>query len=475
MLFAYKGINKEGEEKEGTLETESRIEAYQELKNTQGFTAVFYLKERIDNPFINELRSFFEKMKPVKKEKKVASIKLDEDQYDTLVQMIKAESKPRAVMETRVQQKKDYAEKSIDWEAIEVPKVKHKKSGKIKEDEVLLFTKRLAMMTNSGLTLIKALRLLEETATENFSKVLKEIIDAIQNGQTFSQAISSFPKLFDKTYIALAQIGETSGSFGECLRDIVIHKERGRKIKKKVKSASIYPAIMGVFMLVFMTAGSMFLLPKFREIFVEQGMELPALTLMVFAISDRIPMIIGILGASLVGAHIARDKVPRIDYAISTVTSKIVLKMPIVRDVSSVYNMHLFSTTVSLMLKNGLRINDILKLTSKVVKNVYIQSDIERALAMVMSGIPLSEAIGSQKYFDEMIGTIIMTGEESGSLDESLLEISEYYEEELTTKIAVAMEMLQPVFLLVMAAVMIPVIVAIYLPMLGLSTKGGLF
>lgn len=364
--------------------------------------------------------------------------------------------------------------KTIDWESLlpEEQTIEMKKNAKIKikEKEIILFSKKLNMMLSSGVSLIRALTILKDTSNKKLKNVLDGVIDSVQRGHSLSVSMAQYPRQFDSVYVSMISIGETSGSLTKALKDVIYYKEKNMNLKKKLKSASIYPSVIGFVMVIFLLLGSIFFIPMFKDMFAEQGADLPFLTTLVFDIADKIPLLVFIAIIATIGVIALRKSNRSFNTAFKKIFDLILFKIPVIKTVISANYMFAFSSSIALMLENGIRIKDALILTQRSIKNLYIKSEIASASDLMMRGFSFSEAISKQPHFDSLLVSVLLTGEEAGKMSESLREISEYYDEEVNRQITNLMEIVQPVFILIIALIVAPVIIAVYLPILDLSS-----
>lgn len=365
-------------------------------------------------------------------------------------------------------------EKEINWDLLNenksTPTSKERKKLKVKPAEIFLFTKRLHIMLSSGITLLAALRMLRDTTTPSFAKILEEVITMIESGSTFSEAISHFPKQFNNIFVALISVGESSGSLERCLLDILEVQEQQLLIRKKIKSAAIYPAVIGVVFIAALVLGSVYFIPTFEEMFTEQGMDLPILTKVVFAIADAMPLIFGVGIAALVAFISAKNKNPAVDKFWKKHFHKILLKAPIISKVNNANYMFTFSSTIALMLNNGISLKDTLSLAYRAINNVYVKNDIISASGLMIKGNSFSESLSKQESFDKILVNIVQTGEESGRLSFALNQIAKYFKEDLERQINIILELIQPLSMLLVGLLVGPVIIAVYLPILDMSS-----
>lgn len=369
----------------------------------------------------------------------------------------------------------------VDWSLIEMADdtqelpdytTLEKFNVKVKTEEIILITRRLQVMLSAGVNMLDALTLMTSEEESDTNVMLNKIIEDIQMGSKFSEAIARFPNQFDTNYVALVAIGETSGSLEDTLGDIVVVMERKNEINKKLKSAAIYPSIIGMVLGAVMVLGSIFFIPMFEEIFTDMDGELPLLTRIVFGIADVIPFIVGGIVLAVILYGMAKRNSLYIQRKHAQFMSRMAYLIPMIKDVNNIYQMHSFASTVSLMQRNGVQLNNSLILAQKATNNVYVKSDIIRSSLLMAEGFSLSEALSQQEYFDKLLIDMVRAGEATGDLDKILTDTSDYYSDELTRKIDDLMSMVQPVSMITIGLIAGPVIIAIYMPILSMSSGG---
>ena len=521
MLFKYKGYNLDGEIISGYLHASNKREALNKLKYGNSIIALFYIKVKIDNRYINKVRNSYDKTivkvndnfisklkeekslisekKKQKKEKEkkknnffdlstspvlskvLSKNKLSKDN-DDIYSEEKEGSNPFesngdiVITKAKLSEliKRDFnKDKEIDWgligEDIDDKTLKRNKKIKVKEKEIILFTKRLSMMLASGVSLMRALDVLNDSSSKKMKKVIEGVISSIQGGNSLSNSLAKYPNQFDQTYVSLIAIGEMSGSLEQCLNDIIYYKEKSIKIKKKVKTASIYPSIIGLLLVAVLVLGSIFFIPMFEDMFTEQGMALPGITQMVFKIAKRVPYTVAIIIIIVIIISTFRKKSKKFDLSLKMLSDLQILNIPVIKNVLNSSYMFTFSLTVSLMLRNGIKISDALMLAQKAINNIYIKSEISMTSQLMMHGLSLSESLSKQPHFDNLLVSVALTGEESGKMAESLKD-----DEELNKYVDNLMELIQPLSIGTIGIIAIPIIIAIYLPILDISSGASL-
>ena len=338
-----------------------------------------------------------------------------------------------------------------------------------------MFTRRLHIMLSSGVPLLSSLISLQETSSKEMSRVLASVNEDIQLGHSFSEAIAKFPRQFNTTYVALVSIGETSGSLQKSLKDILRVKDQEQKVSRKINVASVYPVVISIILVVFMFAAYMFFIPQFSEHFEGIGMELPQFTQLIFGIGEFFPYIFGTIAFIVIVFLFLKKNIPEVNYMYKRYADKIKLKMPVIKNVTSASYMYSFSSSIALMLDNGIRLSDTLSLTGRTINNIYIKNEIEDVANLMVHGLTFSESLREQENFDEILINIALTGEKSGKMVFSLNQVAEYYEQELSRQIDALLELVQPLSILLIGLTIAPIIIAAYLPILDMSSGAGLF
>ena len=373
----------------------------------------------------------------------------------------------------RVQRREKADGKKIDWSLIDnndSPEIKDNMKIRVKEKEIIMFTRRLHIMLSSGVPLLSSLESLRETSSKEMSRVLAKVTDDIQLGNSFSESIAKFPRQFNSTFVALVSIGETSGSLEKSLRDILKMKDQEQKVSRKIKVASVYPIVISVVLTVFMIAAYLFFIPKFEEQFTSQNMELPRFTQVVFGIANYFPYVLGSIILIIVVFMFLKKNIPEVNYLYKRTVDKLKLKIPTIKNVSSALYMYSFASNIALMLDNGIRLSDTLTLTGKTIDNIYLKNEIEDISNLMVHGLTFSESLREQENFEEILINIALTGEKSGKMVFALSQVAEYYEQELSRQIDSLLELVQPVSILLIGLTIAPIIIAVYLPILDMSS-----
>lgn len=503
--YTYRGYNEKKEIVIGEIEASSTREAIHLLKK-KGIKTVFSMKPKLEIPFIEKWK---ERVSKIKKRFSNSFKSIGEKVYiqskdSEIIQLIQKIDKALStskkeglgkptinifidngtledeiiqparelIEKPRFKQKiiKKNKELKIPWEKIRRPAGQVKRV-RISSKEIRHFTRQLAVLLSSGVSLSQALISLQEHIRNRKLKgIIGQIYSEIQEGNSLSYAMSRFPNQFNSLYLALVSVGETSGALDKCLFDITEFLQTQHRIKKSIKDAMIYPAIILTVVSILLIAGSQFFIPMFSKMFADLGLELPTLTKVVFWIADRLKYILIVLIAVIILLNTVFRFIKPLRRNYIVFKDTMFLRLPVIKDFVITMSMFYFAHALSLMLRNGIRIIDSLSMVLNIVPNKIIQAEIKDSTDLLIEGANLSEALMQQPHFSSIICSMVSTGEESGRLDEILDQTADYYSEQLKGHIETLVQWVQPAAILMIAAVVIPVVFAIFIPLLDVTS-----
>lgn len=336
-----------------------------------------------------------------------------------------------------------------------------KRGAKFKTTEVAFFCRQLSSMLTAGLTLVKSLDILYKEETDKKKKqCLLEIYEDIQKGKALSDAMLSQGTAFPELLITMIAAGEASGNLDGVMTKMSDYYADLNKTGNKVKSAMVYPIILGVMTLAIVIGLFTFVMPQFMNIF--QGAELPFLTKVMMGLSDFIRtkwyIYIPVTIAVVFGLrYYLKTEAGR--YAFD----KLKLKMPKVGPLYTKVITGRFASTLSTMYSSGVPMIESLERATAVLNNTYVADKFATAIDNIKMGDAISSAIAKTEVFESMFCSIIYVGEESGSLDSILQKTAEYYEEEADSAIQRMVSLLEPVMIIVLGLI-IGLVVASILP-----------
>ncbi len=348
--------------------------------------------------------------------------------------------------------------------SVEPQVVKVVEVGRIKSKEIYIFSKQLANLMKSGVSLLRALKIVEEqTSNVYFKHVIASIADNVKNGRALSESLALYPKVFSPLFVTMIHAGEESGNLYEILMSIAAHQQRQEEIKSKVKTAMVYPCLMAGVGLATIFFILCFVLPKMAGLFSSLGNNLPLPTMILLSLSKFfnkawIFILLAIAFASIaiyrwMGS--AKGKL---------VFSEFILRLPLFGDVLLKTELARFASTLSLLIKSGVSIVRALQIAIPVLNNQLIREQLWRCKDLLVAGRSFAEGIAQVKQMPPMMGQMINVGEESGNLVDVLKEVGESYEQEVNEKVKIMTTLLEPIMILAVGLVVGFMVFAMLLP-----------
>lgn len=337
---------------------------------------------------------------------------------------------------------------------------------KIKDQELLLFTRKLTTMMKAGLAIVPALKMLkQQSENPKFTPIIDDLLQKINSGITLSEALVSYPNLFDVVYVNLIKAGEASGNLDTFLERICINLEKTIKIKKAIKSAMMYPIILLTVATSVVGIMMIFVVPVFVEIFGNANIELPGPTKLVMAISDFLrswtALIIIFLGYALIRAI---KIIIRKNNKLQQAFDKKLMQLPVVGNLVRDAIMARFSMVLANLISGGVNLIEATEITKNSISNEKIKASIEKVKREIFSGRPFSVSLRETKDFPETMCGFIEVGEETGKLNEMLTTVSLYYEGEFDSSVEAFSSMLEPIMIVFLGIVIGFILVAMYQP-----------
>jgi type II secretory pathway component PulF len=340
---------------------------------------------------------------------------------------------------------------------------------KIKTKELYLFSKQLANLLKSGVTLLKGLEVLsEQTKSVYFSRVLGEVSIGVKSGRSFSACLSDYPVIFMPLFVAMVRAGEEMGRLRQMLNSVADFLHDQEEFSSKVRSAMVYPVFMmviGVATVIFILT---FVMPKMSVIFMDAGQVLPWPTRVVMSISHFFKSY-G-LGAAVVAAiSLLIFNRWRLTTRGSIITGQFLLNLPWVRGFVLKVDLARFTRTMSLLLESGLTIIRSIEMAIPTMHNPQLKMDLLLSVQSLAGGENLGQCLAKSNLIPPMMVQLIKVGEESGSLQESLKDIAESYEADISETTKLITTVLEPMMILMVGGVVGFIVFAMLLPIFSMD------
>jgi type IV pilus assembly protein PilC len=342
---------------------------------------------------------------------------------------------------------------------------------KVNRKEVVFFTRQLASMLNSGLTLMQALSILKkQVQNQQMKEIVGGIITNIEEGNSFSNSITKYPTTFTPIYIALVKAAEESGLLDKVLERLADNLEKQMKLKATIRGALTYPAIVVIMMVLVMILMMVFVIPNLTKFYKGLNVALPLSTQIIVGIGNTFiftwPFVLcGLLGAvySFRKWYATESGKMRVD--------GIVLKMPVFGRLMSETLMAEFTRTFGLLIGTGSLVVESLEKSAGVVGNLPVQRAIESVAKRVEKGVAIGDAMSFSPLFPSIVVETVKIGEQTGKLDESLLRVSDYFEREVDQRVKTLTSALEPFIMILLAGGVGFLIVSIITPIYSLISS----
>ncbi len=344
-------------------------------------------------------------------------------------------------------------------------------SGTVKSKVLMIFTRQLATLIDSGLPLLRGLTVLgKQEPNPVLKRTINTLADAVQTGSTFSESLASHPKLFNKLYINMVKAGELGGVLELALIRLAEYQEKAQKLKNKIVAAMVYPVIVMFLAVAIVVFLMLYIVPRFEKIFNDMlgeggAAKLPWLTRAVVGASKQIGdnilwLILGVAVIFIGWKIIAASKGGR------RLIDRMKLRLPLFGNVQRKSAIARFSRTLGTLVTSGVPILQALNITKDTAGNVIISSAISKVHDSVKEGESMVAPLEASGVFPPMVISMVDVGEETGQLPEMLLKIADVYDDEVDNAVDALTSMLEPIMIVVLAIVVGTIVMALFLPLI---------
>jgi type IV pilus assembly protein PilC len=343
---------------------------------------------------------------------------------------------------------------------------------RVKPASLVIFSRQLSTMIDSGMSLLRALYVLEEqTDDELLKERIADVREDIEAGMSFGDALERHPDEFNDLYVAMVRAGEAGGILDETLRRVATQLEKDLALRRQVKSAMMYPAFISFFAIIVLVALLTFLVPVFAGIFKDLGGELPAITKVTVAASDAIKSSWFIILPACFGAFVAFKKWKKTPGGKAR-WDKFLLRIPFkIGDIFHKVALARWARSFASLTAAGVPIMQCIEVAGRTAGNNEINVAMDEVLRSVETGGTISAPLKKATVFPGMVGHMIGSGEETGSLDEMLNKVAEFYEDEVDASVKALTSILEPLMIAVVGGIVGFIVIAMYMPMFKIYEK----
>ena len=340
----------------------------------------------------------------------------------------------------------------------------------IKAYQIVVFSRQLATMVDSGIPIVQALDVLaEQLEDRNFQQVLKKMRDDVEAGTSLSEAAGRHPKAFSEFFVNMIRAGESSGRLDEILDRVASYTEKVDALQRKVKASLFYPAFVSILAFGITTFLVVVIVPKFKEIFTSLGGEMPLPTLILLGLSDFmkkwlvLEIVVGFLLLIAFKVYIGTP-------AGLLWFDRLTLRFPIIGKLIQKVVIARFARTLATLVKSGVPILSSLEIVAKTSGNKVVERAVIAARSSIKEGENIADPLAHSKVFPAMVTRMISVGEKTGELEKMLAKIADFYENEVDAAVTALTSLIEPLVIAVLGVVIGGIVVALFMPIFKLPT-----
>jgi type IV pilus assembly protein PilC len=345
---------------------------------------------------------------------------------------------------------------------------------KVTDKDLVILTRQLATMIDAGLPLVQCLDILgAQTESTTLAKTVVQVRTDVESGSTFAEALKKHPKIFDNLYVNMVAAGEAGGILDTILQRLAAYMEKFAKIKKQIKSAMIYPAVILFVAVAVVALLLVVVVPMLAAMFAESGQALPLPTRIVVVASNFLKGWGGLaLLIAIVGFIVGVKQWRKTEKGLK-VTDAIFLKIPVLGDLIRKVAVAKFTRTLGTLLTSGVPILEGLLIVARTAGNKIVEESVLTTRQSVSEGKTLAEPLSKAKVFPPMVTQMISVGEATGALDNMLTKIADFYDDEVDAAVATLTSMLEPMLMIFLGTTVGFVIIAMYMPIFQMGAVMG--
>lgn len=343
------------------------------------------------------------------------------------------------------------------------------KGGKVALADLVIFTRQLATMIDAGIAIVQSLQALaDQTPNKVMRDTIRDVCTRVEGGESFSEALTRHPKAFNRLYVAMVGAGEKGGLLSEILARLATYQENTERLRKKVKTALMYPTVVTVVAIVITVFLLVRVIPTFKEVYSGFGAKLPGPTEVLITISEIVQhyliYLIILAGGAVWGwLYFLKTKPGREFWD----TQRI--KLPIFGAIAHKICLARFTRTLSSLVRSGVPILEVLQIVSQTVGNVVMEKAIKAAALDIERGEGISAALAKHPVFPSMVVRMLSAGEQTGKIDTMLERVADFLDEEIDTTLSGLMSLLEPLLIVFLGVVIGGMVICMFLPIFNLA------
>jgi type IV pilus assembly protein PilC len=340
--------------------------------------------------------------------------------------------------------------------------------GGVSQKMLTIFTRQFSTLQDAGLPVLRSLRILERQMKPSVLKnALIDVVDDVESGMTLSEAMGKHPKCFDRLYVNMVRAGEAGGALEIILQRLAEFKEKAQSLKKKIIGAMVYPAVVIFVAVAILTFIMVMIIPKFKKIFDEFGLQLPQATKTLIAISNWMANYWYFIPLFPLGFYLL-IKLIRLTRAGNYALDRITLWIPIVGTLVEKTIVARTTRTLGTLIASGVPILEALSIVKETANNAVFERMYQRVLESIREGDTIADPLRESRLVDDMVVNMVEVGEETGDLDTMLYKIADFYDEEVDNTVKALISLLEPIMIVFLGGTIGGIVISLFLPLIKL-------
>lgn len=340
--------------------------------------------------------------------------------------------------------------------------------GGVSQKMLTIFTRQFSTLQDAGLPVLRSLRILERQMKPSVLKnSLIDVVEDVESGMTLSEAMAKHPKCFDRLYVNMVRAGEAGGALEIILQRLAEFKEKAQSLKKKIIGAMVYPAVVIFVAVAILTFIMVMIIPKFKKIFDEFGLQLPQATKTLIAISNWMSEYWYFIPLFPLGIYLLL-KLIRLSRAGNYALDRITLWIPIVGSLVEKTVVARTMRTLGTLIASGVPILEALSIVKETSNNAVFERMFQRVLESIREGDTIADPLRESRLVDDMVVNMVEVGEETGDLDTMLYKIADFYDEEVDNTVKALISLLEPMMIVFLGATIGGIVISLFLPLIKL-------
>mgnify|MGYP002784166219 FL=1 len=340
--------------------------------------------------------------------------------------------------------------------------------GGVSQKKLTLFTRQFSVLQDAGLPVLRSLRILEKQMKPGALKnSLIDVVEDVESGMTLSEALAKHPKCFDRLYVNMVRAGEAGGALEVILQRLADFKEKAQGLKRKIVGAMVYPAVVIFVAVAILTFIMVMIIPKFKKIFDEFGLQLPWATQTLIKISTWVKDYWYFIPLFPVGVYLML-KLIRMTQSGRYALDRIVLWIPVVGGLVEKTIVARTTRTLGTLVSSGVPILEALTIVKETANNLVFERMFQRVLESIREGDTIAEPLREARLVDDMVVNMIEVGEETGDLDTMLYKVADFYDEEVDVLVKSLISLLEPIMIVFLGGVIGAIVISLFLPLIKL-------